>query len=285
MTIRVLHKADEAIVGAFLAVRLESSIFLQANLLQSGFTDKEAPYHGTYVGAFEEGRLIGVAAHYWNGMVILQAPGCAGPLARAAVDASPRALKGIIGPLSQSLDALKALGISRDSLATDSPEILYHLRLDDLVVPPERPGQRLAGRVPKAEELPQLIEWTLDYDQEAMGIKPTPARRELVTANSIRAMETGTRYVLTDKDALVAKTGFNAEVPGMVQIGGVWTPPALRGRGYARAAVARHLVTARARGVGRAILFTGEDNVPAQRAYEAIGFERIGDYAIMFVGD
>ena len=68
----------------------------------------------------------------------------------------------------------------------------------------------------------------------------------------------------------------------MVQIGGVWTPRALRGLGYARCAVAGSLHHARDREVRSAILFTDEKNVPAQRSYVALGFEPVGDYGIVF---
>lgn len=61
----------------------------------------------------------------------------------------------------------------------------------------------------------------------------------------------------------------------------MWTPKALRGRGYARCAVAGSLQSARDCGVRRAVLFTGETNPAAQAAYVAIGFEPIGDYAIL----
>src|SRR3546814_5637873 len=71
----------------------------------------------------------------------------------------------------------------------------------------------------------------------------------------------------------------------MVQIGNVWTPPELRGRGYARAVVAGALQYARRRGVADAILFTGDDNHAAQQAYVALGFTRIGDYAILLFAD
>jgi hypothetical protein len=35
-------------------------------------------------------------------------------------------------------------------------------------------------------------------------------------------------------------------------------------------------------GQGRGVLFTGETNVPAQRAYAALGFTRVGDWALIF---
>ena len=83
--------------------------------------------------------------------------------------------------------------------------------------------------------------------------------------------------------APVAYQQFNAMLPDVVQVGGVWTPPALRGRGYARAVVAGSLLAARGDGVRRAVLFTGDENVPARRAYAALGFERVGDWGLLFL--
>lgn len=66
----------------------------------------------------------------------------------------------------------------------------------------------------------------------------------------------------------------------MVGISGVWTPPALRQRGYARAAVAGCLLEERAAGVERAVLFTDAAN-HGRRAYEALGFRLVGDYGLV----
>jgi predicted GNAT family acetyltransferase len=60
-------------------------------------------------------------------------------------------------------------------------------------------------------------------------------------------------------------------LPDVVQVGGVYTPPALRGKGHARLALALHLAEARGKGVGRAILYAFSE--PAARAYRAIGFQ------------
>ena len=81
----------------------------------------------------------------------------------------------------------------------------------------------------------------------------------------------------------VACTAFNSATKEAVQVGGVWTPPELRGRGYARCAVAASLLDARAEGVDKAILFTGVNNISAQKAYVALGFEHVGDYRILLL--
>ncbi len=76
-----------------------------------------------------------------------------------------------------------------------------------------------------------------------------------------------------------------AALPDMVQIGGVWTPPPLRGLGYGRCVVAGALLAARRAGVTRAVLFTDDDNHGARRAYAAIGFDLVGDYGLVLLAD
>jgi len=89
------------------------------------------------------------------------------------------------------------------------------------------------------------------------------------------------QWVLEVEGALVAYTGFNARLPDMVQVGGVYTPPELRGRGYARCVVAGALQSALSTGASRAVLFTPESNLPARCAYESVGFEVVGDYGLI----
>ena len=81
----------------------------------------------------------------------------------------------------------------------------------------------------------------------------------------------------------MALSGFNAVLREAVQIGPVYTPPELRRRGYARAAVAASLLDARAEGVQTAILFTGQDNLPAQKAYTALGFRHVGAFRLVLL--
>ena len=64
-------------------------------------------------------------------------------------------------------------------------------------------------------------------------------------------------------------------------MGGVFTPPEFRRRGYARAVVAASLLEARAGGVSTGILFTGAENVAAHRAYVALGFRIVGTYRLL----
>jgi predicted GNAT family acetyltransferase len=86
-------------------------------------------------------------------------------------------------------------------------------------------------------------------------------------------------WVLVEDGRPVAYSIFNAELEDMVQIGGVWTPPELRGRGYGGGVVAGSLVHARSRGVTRAVLFA--ERADAKRAYRRIGFRSVGEYGLL----
>ncbi len=62
-------------------------------------------------------------------------------------------------------------------------------------------------------------------------------------------------------------------------IGGVYTPAPLRGRGYAKAALALHLKDAHVNGVTQAVLSAA--NSSAAKADTAIGFRQVGEFMIV----
>ena len=93
-------------------------------------------------------------------------------------------------------------------------------------------------------------------------------------------IDANTAWVAVDREGrLLSFSSFNATLPDIVQLGGIYTPPAFRGRGYAKLSVAHSLLVARDRGATRAVLFTS--NPSAERTYEALGFSRIGEYALV----
>ena len=74
MSVRGLLDADADAMRAFLAPRTATSMFLLSNSLAAGLVDHGERLQATYVGAFAAGELVGVAAHCWNGMLLVQAP-------------------------------------------------------------------------------------------------------------------------------------------------------------------------------------------------------------------
>jgi predicted GNAT family acetyltransferase len=82
-----------------------------------------------------------------------------------------------------------------------------------------------------------------------------------------------------DADATVSLSGFGGETPTGVRIGPVYTPPALRRRGYASALVAE--LSRRLLDSGRAycFLYTDLANPTSNRIYQDVGYERVCDSA------
>jgi RimJ/RimL family protein N-acetyltransferase len=274
MTLRILDSADAPALLAFLMPHATSSMFMLSNSRGAGLVDEGQPYQATYAGAFAAGELVGVAAHCWNGMVLVQAPHeLVRELARFAVAHSDRAIAGFSGAADQIAVARGAFALPVP--VVDEVESLYALELTDLIVPPY--GDAICRR-PRADDLPTLVGWRRAYHVESLGAVDSPVIAAQAAREIDQLFELSRLWVLAVGDELVAMTGFNAQIPDVAQVGGVFTPRELRGRGYARCAVAGSLLDVRDE-ISRAILFT--PNPSAARAYQAIGFRRIGDYAMV----
>jgi predicted GNAT family acetyltransferase len=281
--LRVLEPADEAALQAFLLPRVESSMFLLGNMRAAGLRDEGQVYQGTYVGAWQGGALVGVVAHYWNGNLVLQAPAKLEALCRAALEASGRALHGLVGPAGQVEAARRALGLSPARIQMDEEEDLYSLALETLRVPPALAAGQVQGRRIAPRDVGQVTTWRVAFSVESLGDEESAALWAQCKTSVERGMAEGRIWLLEDGGRPVSTTAFNTAIREAVQVGGVWTPPELRSQGYARAAVAASLLAARAEGARWGILFTGKENVPAQRAYKALGFRRVGDYRLLLL--
>jgi uncharacterized protein len=281
VTLRKLVPGEEALTDAFLATTPETTIFLRSNLSRAGLVDDGAQFSGTYAGAFDGDRLAGVAAIYWNTNIVVAPGPYAEQLAACAVALSGKRVGGILGPYDEVVRVRSALGLDAVPTRFTSKEILYVLPLDELVVPDALATGLVEFRRPRSDELEALLEWRMAYCDETMSLPDTPVSRAAQAAHLAVYQKTGHHFLVTVAGERVAYSAFNACIADVVQIGGVWTPRDLRGRGYARCVVAGSLQDARDRGVRRAVLFTGETNPAAQAAYVAIGFRPIGDYGIV----
>lgn len=289
-TIRVLEPGDEPAVEAFLQRHAEQSMFLRSNLAQAGLIDRGERFQGTWTAAFDGPSVVAVATVFWNGMMVLQAPTHLDAVVQRAARDAPRPLNGFVGPWEQADAARRRLGLHSAPMRRDTPEILYALDLRDLIVPDALVQHRLQCRLAREADVPTLVEWYVDYNAETLGVPKDAESHRQCTERVRDYTGAGTQWVVVDVTGevthgpagrLVASSTFNATLPDCVQIGGVWTPPMWRGKGFARAVVAGSLMNAAKQGVERSILFTGHDNVAAQRAYVGIGFRAIGNYGLI----
>ncbi|HVH47589.1 MAG TPA: GNAT family N-acetyltransferase [Labilithrix sp.] len=281
ITVRRIVPGEEAKTDAFLAATPESTLFLRSNLARAGLNDDGATFSGTYAGAFEGERLVGVAASFWNGNVLVAPGPHAEHAAVHAVEQSGRAVLGIVGPYSELLRVRSALSLDDAPTRVVSREILYALHLESLVVPEPLASGLVAGRRARDDEMGALVEWRMRYGAETTNVPDTAESRSEQARGLAALQHRGHVFVATAFGGRVATSTFNASVADVVQIGGVWTPPELRGRSYARCVIAWSLQNARNDGTRLAVLFTNEENLPAQAAYVALGFRPVGEYGFV----
>ena len=204
------------------------------------------------------------------GMVMPQCP--TAPWSEVAAILRGRTIIGVIGDGSQVAGIKESVPLPQHD-GIDAVEPRYGLMLDAMQMP-DGAGLTLVQVKDAPRDLMEA--WRAAYIEEAM---PLPGQDYVATARSDIAsyIARDSHRVLYRDGVPVSFTGFNATLPDIVQIGGVWTPPELRCQGLARKAVALHLAEAAISGVKEAVLFAASPQ--AARAYEAIGFQRDGDFA------
>jgi predicted GNAT family acetyltransferase len=270
--------ADCPAVLAFLEERAETSMFLLENLRTAGVGEGRP----AYVASREGERVVGVASVNAGGVLLVQAPEDTAQAAARAVREHGAAIRGVLGPTEQVSAVLRDLGLLAAPARMHREERVYDRDLRTLApraLPPEA-----EVRLATPADLDVLTAFSRAYLIEALGAAPDDAGLDAAaSAEGARKSRDGATFVLVERGAISAMTAFTARYGGVVQVGGVFTPVGLRGRGLGRSVVAGSLAHARdSWGAERAVLFTAEGNTPAQRAYEALGFVRKGGYALLF---
>ena len=137
------------------------------------------------------------------------------------------------------------------------------------VTGPARPAAGVL-RIPSADERNLVIAWEEAFVAEADVGVPGQAARTID-----RRMAAGMQLVWDDGGP-VSTLAVTAPVAGVVRIAAVYTPPAMRRRGYAGSAVAAVSRRALAAGAERCMLFTDLANPTSNRLYASLGYRRIG---------
>jgi predicted GNAT family acetyltransferase len=185
-------------------------------------------------------------------------------------DVLDRELPGVAGPAEQTAAFAQAWNARGGPTATlHMSERIYRLT----AVRPPRP---VAGRfrMATAADRKLAIHWTEGFMRDAFG-EVDPAE---VAADVDRWLaRRGRTLYLWEDGALVSMCGVGGQTPNGIRIGPVYTPPALRGRGYASALVAAVSQAELDAGRRFCFLFTDQANPTANHIYQVIGYEPIRD--------
>jgi uncharacterized protein len=136
------------------------------------------------------------------------------------------------------------------------------------------------ARQPAPEERPLVLDWYRAFVLEAVGDElddEGEERLERSVDHNLTAAEAG--FLLWDDGGPVALGGWGGPTPNGIRIGPVYTPPALRGRGYASALVARLSQDRLDESRRFCFLFTDLANPTANRLYARLGYEPVCDAA------
>ncbi|WP_254055692.1 GNAT family N-acetyltransferase [Ruegeria sp. EL01] len=273
MTWRAAQQEDLGKIESYLYRHVQSSMFPLANLRDFGLNGSDARSVRMWVTG-DDPRAVFTITN--EGMILPQCPDCTDhELLSALALIGDGLITGVIGEAAQARRIIRLARWQGKPTVMDEDEPSFSLDLEALILP-EVSGSRL---VPLADiDRAKAIAWRRAYLIETPGFLDKVATQQAERDVEVYLSRESHRALLIDGQP-VAMTGFNAALPDVVQIGGVYTPPGLRGRGYARTAVALHLNEAREAGVTRAVLFAASES--AARAYMAIGFVPAGKFALI----
>jgi uncharacterized protein len=282
--IRIVATEDLERVRAFLEGEVDTSMFLLSNLAIFGPRLTDHWNSGNYRLIEEGGRVVAVFCLTRRGNLLVQAAGraeLAEPIMEAC-ESETIEISGIAGewPTAVALwELLRADPRFEPGLA--SRDVLYRLALAGRAASghPPLPAQ-VAVRPLDAGDFEQWERLNTAYCAELnLPLPVVDAAHEAEFARRTRARWWWGAFAGAQLAAIV---GLNAAYGAVGQVGGVYARPADRKKGFARAAM--ELLVEDGRDYHRfekLILFTGEENHPARRLYESMGFQEAGAFGLL----
>ena len=138
-------------------------------------------------------------------------------------------------------------------------------------VPPASGGMRPAGEGER-----ELLEaWIADFQREALPHELPDAERVRRIVDQRLHESEGGFYLWEDRREPVSMAAAGSRTPNGIRIGPVYTPPEVRGRGYATSLVADLSQLLLERGIRFCFLYTDLANPTSNAIYERIGYVRV----------
>jgi ribosomal protein S18 acetylase RimI-like enzyme len=176
-------------------------------------------------------------------------------------------LESIVGPEPMATACAAELGRPVRTHA-----VLPLMQLTRAAIPPAaRPAgtMRIAGN----SEFDLLLEWSEAFRTEARLIDTPESIHEALRSRIERQQ---VHLWVDESGAPVSFAGWRQIRPSAARVAPVYTPPSLRGRGYAHALVAGICGELQARGAQAIFLFTDATNPTSNALYARIGFATVG---------
>ena len=183
-------------------------------------------------------------------------------------------LPGVTGPSTESLRFAEAWKrVSGQQFWLNRPMRTYKLERVN-------PVTNVPGHLRRATQADRdlLIDWEMAFRIEAFP-EAQHLREDVESSVDHRLHSSVSGFYLWDDGGAVCETGYGGPTPHGIRIGPVYTPPELRGRGYASACVAGASQQLLESGYEFCFLFTDLENPTSNHIYQVIGYEGVCDFA------
>lgn len=242
---------------------------------------KPETYEGFFLALAEDaaGEVVGAALRTLPHNVILSHftdPSAIGLVAQTVYDRFG-ALPGVSGAPTETAPFVEAWrALTGVDAVVAMPEMIYALRQ---VIPPVSAGGAL--QLATEADKPLMARWHYNFMVDATPWAGPDHERSQRWAES--AVDSSVRRVffwVVDGQP-VAMIGATGPTPNGIRIGPVYTPPELRGRGYASAMTAALSQFLLDEGRTFCFLYTDAANPTSNKIYRAIGYEYVCDSVVM----
>jgi uncharacterized protein len=228
----------------------------------------------------DAGIVVGAALQTPPHNLILAQPSAEGAidvLADAIGSAGIR-LPGVVGGLPEAEDFAAAwCARTGDTARRVMGQGIYSLT--EVLPVPAAAG---TGRTATPDDLELVAGWIQDFQDEVVpdALRSDPEERRRRLGTILGSDEEGI-WLWEAEDQVVSLSGFGSPTPNGIRIGPVYTPPGLRGHGYATALVAD--LSRRQLASGRRFCFLHTDlaNPTSNAIYRRIGYQRVCDSVVL----
>ncbi len=217
----------------------------------------------------EDNQVVAAALHTPpNRLILSRAPAPAIAILADHLARHRHQLPGIVGPIeSTSLFVTAWRKLSRQSIRLSRSLRIFQL---DHVICPTMPGGSLVEA--SADDFDLLVDWVRAFNAEIGETTPSDDRRFVQIAIAEH------RLHLWKDPWPVCLAACSGPTPSGIRINLVYTPPSLRNRGYATAAVAALSQRLLESGHRFCFLFTDLANPTSNSIYRKIGYHPVCDF-------
>ena len=254
--------------GPFLAQSEAENVLL---LGIAGEIERDASvWPGARFHTVEDAKIVKIAAMLTppHQTLLSRGPAAAvGALVAAFVDKEE--VPGVNGPAAAA-DEFARQWTERTGMSARHARNLRVYSLTHVVPPRETPGELRGAR---EREVPLLAAWMDEFAVETGTGERGPG------VAGMQKEVARERLFVWDDGGPVSLSSWSGQTPSGVRINRVYTPPELRGRGYASASVAGLSQSLLEGGRKFCALFTDLGDPVANRVYARIGYEQVADFA------